>query len=381
MNRRKEGVTAMPKPESVIRDLLALADVGIDGAREWDITVNDPRLHRRLLRDGVLGLGESYVDGWWDCGDLGGLITKLLQADLEHRVSPLKLALPVIKAKLFNVQSRSRAARDVASHYNRGNLLFRNMLDARMTYSCAYWRNADTLDEAQEAKLDLVCRKLGLKPGDRVLDIGCGWGSFLRYAAERCGITGVGITLSDQQVALGREMCAGLPVELRLQDYRDLDDTFDHIVSIGMFEHVGPSNYRTYMRVAANNLAPGGLFLLHTIGANDVRNSMDPWTDRYIFPGSRLPVIEQIAESSRDIFVMEDWHNFSVCYARTLRAWFENFDRNWPGVIAPHYDERFYRMWKYLLLSTSGSFTARRNQVWQIVFSKHGVPSGYDSVR
>jgi len=371
----------MEKAEKVIRDLLSHADVQIDGSREWDIRVNDPKLFQRLLRDGVLGLGESYVDAWWDCDDLGELVRKLLLADLEHVVEPMKLLIPVLMAKVVNLQNRSRAARDVGSHYNRGNVLFRNMLDARMTYSCAYFKDTEDLDQAQEAKLDLVCRKLGLREGQRVLDIGCGWGSFLKFAAERYGVSGVGVTLSDQQVELGMEMCAGLPVELRLQDFRDLDERFDHIISIGMFEHVGPPNYRLYMETVAKNLADDGLFLLHTIGGNDERNNMDPWTDRYIFPGARLPVIRQIAAAAQDLFVMEDWHNFGVYYAPTLEAWFRNFDRNWAGVIAPHYDERFYRMWKYMLLSTTGSFRARRNQVWQIVFSKKGVPGGYESVR
>ena len=371
----------MEKAEKLIRDLLAHADVQIDGSRAWDMTVHNPQLYQRLLRDGVLGMGESYVDGWWDCEDLGELIRLLLLADLEHAIKPLQLLLPVLKAKAVNIQSRSGAARDVGSHYNRGNLLFRNMLDARMVYSCAYWKNGSTLDEAQEAKLDLVCRKLDLKEGDRVLDIGCGWGSFLKFAAERYGIIGTGFTLSDQQVALGTELCAGLPVELRLQDYRELNERFDHVVSIGMFEHVGPSNYRTYMKIVEKNLADDGLFLLHTIGGNSEKNNMDPWTDKYIFPGSRLPVAHQVAVAAKDLFLIEDWHNFSVHYAPTLEAWFENFNRNWKDVIAPHYDERFYRMWKYMLLTTPGSFRSRRNQVWQIVFSKKGVAGGYESVR
>jgi len=371
----------MTKPEKLIRDVLAHADVQCNGSRAWDISINNTQLYQRLLRDGVLGLGESYVDGWWDCEALGELVRKLLRADLEHAISPMKLLIPVLKAKLVNIQSRSRSKKDVRSHYDQGNLLFTNMLDSRMTYSCAYWKQADNLEEAQEAKLDLVCRKLGLREGDNVLDIGCGWGSFLAFAAERYGIHGTGITLSDQQVILGRELCKGLPIELRVQDYRDIDERFDHIVSIGMFEHVGPANYRKYMETVAKNLNDGGLFLLHTLAVNKTRDSMDPWTDRYIFPGARLPVIEQIAVAAKGLFVMEDWHNFGVDYAPTLEAWFKNFDRNWSTAIAPHYDERFYRMWKYLLLATTGSFRARRNQVWQIVFSGKGVEGGYESVR
>jgi cyclopropane-fatty-acyl-phospholipid synthase len=371
----------MDKAEKLLGDLLAHADVRINGSRAWDITVHNPQLYQRLLRDGVLGLGESYVDGWWDCDDLGEMVRKLLLADLEHVVQPLKLLLPVLRAKLMNVQNRSGASRDVPSHYNRGNLLFRNMLDQRMVYSCAYWKNADNLDDAQDAKLDLVCRKLGVKAGDHLLDIGCGWGSLLKFASERYGARGTGITLASEQIALGRELCQGLPIELRMQDYRDLDERFDHIVSIGMFEHVGPQNYRTYMEIAAKCLNDDGLFVLHTLGVNRERESTDPWTERYIFPGARLPVAEQIARAAKGLFVLEDWHNIGVYYAPTLEAWFANFDRNWNTILAPHYDERFYRMWKYLLLSTPGSFRARRSQVWQIVFSKKGVQGGYESVR
>ncbi len=371
----------MNNAETVVRDLLSHADVMIDGARAWDVRVHDRRLFERLLREGVLGMGESYVDEWWDCDDLAECIRRILCADLEHVVRPWRLLLPVLLAQLTNLQSRGRAAKDVPSHYDRGNVLFRAMLDTRMTYSCGYWKEADDLDAAQEAKLDLVCRKLGLRRGQRVLDIGCGWGSFMKFAAERYGVSAVGVTLSEEQTELGRELCAGLPVEIRLQDYRDLDERFDHVVSIGMFEHVGPSNYRTFMQIAERCLENDGLLLLHTIGSNTRKNATDPWTDKYIFPGGRLPVAEQIIETAKGLFIMEDWHNFGVDYARTLDAWHEKFVRNWDGQLSEHYDHRFFRMWKYFLQSCSGSFRARRNQLWQIVFSKRGVPGGYISVR
>jgi len=378
----------MEKEESTIRDLLKLADVEINGSREWDIKVNDPRLYRRLLSDGVLGLGESYMDGWWDCDDIGEFIFKLLKANLEHKISPLKFIFPVIKSKILNMQSKSKATKDVGSHYNRGNILFQNMLDKRMAYSSAYWKDADDLDSAQEAKLDLVCRKIGLKPGETILDIGCGWGSLLKFAAEKYGAKGVGNTLSEEQVTLGRELCKDLPVEIRLQDYREINapkeslrEKYDHIVSIGMIEHVGVKNYKTFMKIVDRSLKDNGLFLLHTIGATTSKTSNDPWTDKYIFPGGMLPTAERIAEAANGIFVMEDWHNFGVDYAKTLIAWFKKFNNNWEKIISPYYDERFYRMWKYFLLSASGSFRARRNQLWQIVFSKKGVEGGYSSIR
>jgi SAM-dependent methyltransferase len=271
----------MKKAEAMIRGLLARADVGVDGARPWDFDVHDDRLYARLLRDGVLGLGEAYMDGWWDCEDLADGIFRLLRSDLEHAISPLRLLLPVLKAKLVNMQSLRRAGKDVRAHYDRGNLLFSNMLDKRMTYSCAYWKNADSLDAAQEAKLDLVCRKAGLREGMRIVDIGCGWGSFMKFAAERYGVSALGVTLSPQQVELGREMCAGLPIEIRLQDYRELEGQYDAVISIGMFEHVGAANHRTFMRIARRLLRDDGLFVLHTIGTN-TRIGEDQSVDRAV---------------------------------------------------------------------------------------------------
>ena len=326
-------------------------------------------------------LGESYMDEWWDGEDLADCIYRILRADLERVVSPRRMLLHVLKAKLTNMQSISGAKRDVSSHYDKGNTLFRATLDSSMTYSCGYWKDAADLEAAQEAKLDLVCRKIGLQPGQRVLDIGCGWGSFMKHAAEKYGVSAVGITLSKEQVALGTELCAGLPVELRVQDYRGVDDHFDHIVSIGMFEHIGPANYRTFMSIVKKNLKDDGLFLLHTIGANRANMNPDKWTARYIFPGGQLPAAEQIPAASRGLFVMEDMHNIGVHYANTLDAWYANFERNWESELSVHYDHRFYRMWKYFLLSSSGAFRARRDQVWQFVFSKRGVEGGYQSIR
>ena len=371
----------MDKAEATIRGLLARADVGVDGARPWDFLVHDCRLYPRLLRDGVLGLGEAYMEGWWDCEDLADSIFRLLRADLEHAISPLRLLLPVLKAKLVNVQSRSRARKDVPSHYDRGNLLFRAMLDRRMTYSCAYWKDAANLDDAQEAKLDLVCRKAGLREGMRIVDIGCGWGSFMKFAAERYGVSALWVTLAKEQVALGQELCAGLPVEFRLQDYRELEGQYDAVISIGMFEHVGAANHRRFMRIARKLLKDDGLFVLHTIGTNTRSEKTNPWTERYIFPGGQVPAAAHIASATDGLFVLEDWHNFGVDYSRTLDAWFENFDRSWETALAPHYDTRFYRMWKYFLLTSSGGFRARRDNLWQVVLSKKGIVGGYAAPR
>jgi cyclopropane-fatty-acyl-phospholipid synthase len=360
--------------------LLAQADVAINGDRPWDLQVHDERFYARVFAKGELGLGESYMDGWWDCERLDELICRALRADLRSRIEPWSDALHVLRAKLVNLQKPSRAFRIGRHHYDIGNDLFSRMLDRRMIYSCAYWKDATTLDEAQEAKLDLVCRKLGLRPGMRLLDIGCGWGGTARFAAERYGVGVVGITVSEEQVKLAREACAGLDIEVRLQDYRQLAGTFDRVLSIGMFEHVGCKNYRRFMRVVRDHLARDGLFLLHTIGSTRSVTSTDPWTERYIFPNSMLPSAAQIAAAVEGVFVIEDWHSFGADYDTTLMHWYRNFEEHWEE-IAEQYGERLRRMWRYFLLSSAGSFRARHNQVWQVVLSPTGVRGGYRAPR
>ncbi len=373
----------MSRTKPLLQELAAGAGVCFNGPNPWDPQVHDQRLYDRVLSQGSLGLGEAYMDGWWDCKALDEFACRVLRAQLDVKSTrKLGLILRVLPAVLFNQQRRGRAHQVGEQHYDAGNDLFETMLDRRLTYTCGYWREADCLDAAQEAKLDLVCRKLGLREGQRVLDIGCGWGSFAQFAAERYGARVLGITISKEQVALGRQRCAGLPVELRLQDYRELDEPegFDHIVSLGMFEHVGYKNYRTFMEIAHRLLKDDGLLLLHTIGGNWSVHDTDPWMKTYIFPNSMLPSIKQIAGAIERLFVMEDWHNFGADYDRTLMAWHENISNGWER-LKDRYDERFYRMWTYFLKSCAGSFRARRNQLWQVVLSKYGLAGGYRSVR
>jgi cyclopropane-fatty-acyl-phospholipid synthase len=364
-----------------VQRLLRDTDVTLDGPRPWDPRIHDERVFHRIFARGSLGLGESYMDGWWDCPRLDELFQRLYRAGLDrhipHSVPELVPELfAAARARLWNLQRASRAGQVGRRHYDLGADLFRVMLDERQIYSCGYWRDATTLDESQEAKLDLVFRKLQLKPGMRVLDIGCGWGGAARFAARRYQVEVVGITVSRDQVTVARERCRGLPVEIRLQDYRDLRGRFDRIFSLGMFEHVGARNYRHLMRIARARLAPEGLFLLHTIGGPHSVRSIDPWLDRYIFPNAMLPSMSQISVAIEGLFVMEDWHNFGADYDRTLLHWHENFEQGWPE-LAERYDERFHRMWRYYLLSCAGSFRARRNQLWQIVLSPEGVTGGY----
>ena len=360
-----------------IQPLLESADIRINGSRPWDIQVYDDRLFERVIRKGSLGLGEAYMDKWWNAEALDRFFYKVLQAELDEKVmyKPVVI-LEYLKSLLTNRQSKRKAFEIADYHYNIGNSLYRTMLDKLMVYTCGYWQDANTLDEAQEDKLELVCRKIGLQEGQRVLDIGCGWGSFAKYAAENYGAEVVGITVSDEQVQLGREQCKGLPVEIRLQDYREINEPFDHIVSLGMIEHVGSKNYRTLMQVVHRCLKDEGVFLLHTIGSNRSVHTTDPWIEKYIFPNSHLPSIRQLALASEGLFVMEDWQNFGPYYDKTLMAWYQNFENHWDE-LKSNYSERFYRMWEYYLLSCAGSFRARKNQLWQIVFSKQGISGGF----
>jgi len=361
--------------------ILNIADIKINGNNSWDIQVHDDRFYQRALAEGSLGLGESYMDSWWDCKRLDEFFYKILRADLDNKVKIKGILWNVLKSKVINMQSKSRAFEIGEKHYDTGNELFQYMLDKRMVYTCACWKNAKNLDDAQEAKLELTCKKVGLKPGMKVLDIGCGWGSFAKYAAEKYKAEVTGITVSKEQAELARKLCKGLPVKIKLQDYRDVNEKFDAIVSLGMFEHVGPKNYRTYMKKVHNCLKDNGLFLLHTIGKNISEGGViDPWVDKYIFPGAILPSPEQITNASEGLFVLEDWHSFGEDYDKTLIKWHNNFENNW-NKLKGNYDEKFKRMWNYYLLSCAGSFRARKNQVWQIVFSKNGVEGGYKSIR
>ena len=367
----------MTRAESALRELLDQVGVTVGGDEPHDPQVRDPRFFARVLRDGSLGLGESYVEGWWDADSVDGFIYRVLVGGLAHRArrSPRAVALS-LWARLTNRQRRPRASRHVRSHYERGLDLFREMLDSRMVYSCGYWRDARTLEEAQEAKLQLICRKLGLSEGQRLLDIGCGWGSLVRFAAERHGVEAVGITLSPEQAEVAQAACRGLPVEIRVQDYREVQGEFDAVVSVGMFEHVGPRNHGSYMEAVARCLLPEGVSLLHTIGGNEATANIDPWVDRYVFPGAQLPTLGQVARAAEGHFVVEDVHNFGPDYDRTLMAWQRNFEAAWPR-LRDHYDERFRRLWRYYLLTCAGAFRARWSQLFQVVLTVPGRPRGH----
>lgn len=369
----------MKHTRKFVQSLLKEADILVNGSRPWDLKIHDERAFDRTLAHGSLGFGESYMDGWWDCEAIDQMLTRVFTSNIDKHVRNWRMLAYVLAARTRNAQRKSKAFEIGERHYDVGNDLYKHMLDPRMVYTCGYWKDATDLASAQEAKLDLVCKKIGLKPGMRVLDIGCGWGSFAIYAAQKYSVEVVGITVSKEQITLATKRASGLPVEFRLEDYRDVTGTFDRIVSLGMFEHVGYKNYRTYMKMAHRLLPDEGLFLLHTIGGNKSVHATDPWIEKYIFPNSMLPSIAQIGSSIEGLFVMEDWHNFGTDYDKTLQQWYANFERSWPE-LADHYGERFHRMWRFYLLSSAATFRARKNQLWQIVLSKGGLKNGIKTV-
>ncbi|ACV26035.1 cyclopropane fatty acyl phospholipid synthase [Kangiella koreensis] len=388
MNDVSDHSRAQVAPPEILADLAAKAGVCFNGSNPWDIQVLDAAVYRRILSQGSLGLGESYMDGLWECAALDELFTRLLSADIEQKLggmARLKLLFEAIRQNIVNRQKRARAYEVGERHYDIGNEIFAAMLDPTMSYSCGYWVNADNLIEAQIAKLDLICRKLELKPGEKVLDIGCGWGGFARYAAEQYGVSVDGITVSKEQQQLAQKRCEGFPVTIKLQDYRELSGEYDKIVSIGMFEHVGPKNYPTFFDTALRLLKDDGLFLLHSIGLDRTTANGDPWIDKYIFPNGKIPSAAQLSKALDRRFIIEDWHNFGPDYDKTVMAWWKRFDDAWDKLsqnkLFQNYDQRFYRMWKYYLHCSAGFFRSKNGQLWQLVLAKRDRPGRYYSIR
>lgn len=380
--RSTPSATAHPPPEFFV-SLLAPANIRINGDRPWDIKVHNPKIYKRILRDGPLGFGEAYMDGWWDCERLDEMFTRLFTARVNRQITGwwrFKLLFRALAYRMVNFQSIKRAFRVGEQHYDIGNDLYVKMLDPYMMYSCGYWDRADTLAEAQEAKMDLICRKLKLEPGMKVLDIGCGWGGMAAYAAEHYDVEVTGITISKEQKKLAEERVQGLPVTIKLEDYRSLTGQYDRIVSVGMFEHVGVKNYPTYFSKVTDLLTDDGLFLLHTIGSERQTAAPEPFLHKYIFPNGKIPSRKEINDTSFERLRLEDWHNFGPDYDRTLMAWAANIERAWPE-LGDAYDERFRRMWRYYLYSCAAFFRSREGQLWQLVFTKPEYTREYRSLR
>ncbi len=364
--------------------LLNKSNILINGDRDWDIQVHNTKFYQKVLTQGSIGMGESYMEGWWDAKALDQTITHILY---NKQNSQLRLNLPEIwlffRAYLLNLQSKNKAENSVERHYDLGNDLYLGFLDPYNQYSCAYFKNTTDLDIAQELKLDLICRKLQLKKGDTVLDIGCGWGGFAKFAVERYKCEVTGITLSSNQFEYAQSFCKDLPITILKQDYRDLKGSFDKVVSIGMIEHVGYKNYNSLFLKAHEILKPEGIFVLQTIGGNTAKKQIDPWINRYIFPNAVIPSISQLSEAYEKLFILEDLQHMGTHYDQTLMAWFRNFHTNWTNirVINGKYDDTFYRMWKYYLLSCAGAFRSRSLQLWQFIFTKNGFLNNFEPPR
>jgi cyclopropane-fatty-acyl-phospholipid synthase len=360
--------------------ILGLAGIEVNGKNAWDIQVHDDRLWNRIISQRELGLAEAYMDGWWDVESIDQFLTKLLEINVLDKV-PFSISLVghAVKSTVLNRQTKAKAAANAKHHYNIGNDLYTRMLDKEMAYSCGYWKSAKTLDQAQIAKFDLICRKLELKPGMKLLDIGCGWGGLLRYAAKNYGIIGTGISPADNQIELARAKNGKLKIEYLQMDYRDLSGKFDRIVSVGMMEHVGPKNLETFFNKCISLLAPDGMMLHHTIASNETKQVTDPFFDRYIFPGGVLPSLAQISKAVEKKVIIEDVHNFGPDYEKTLLAWYANINKRWREI--PNYDERFRRMWNYYLLSSAAGFRARHIQLLQVVFRPMTSRGAYKAVR
>ena len=372
---------AIVDKESFVNGLLEEVGVKINGPNPWDPQVHDKDVWTRLFAQGSLGFGEAYMDGLWDCADLAEFFNRVVGARLQSRIPvTMNLIWQIVQAKLLNMQTKARSQRVAKMHYNETDA-YRASLDKRMTGSCGYWPEGVTnVDDAQDAKLDLICRKVQLKKGERVWDIGCGWGAFMGFAAEKYGASCVGVTVSPDQAAEARERYKGLDVEFQVKDYRDFEGKADKIVSMGMFEHVGHRNFRTYFEKARSVLNDGGLFLLHTIGSGETQPTIDGWLDKYIFPGGVIPSLQQIGNALEGLWDVIDLHNFGPDYDKTLCAWNDNFQAKWPAPNSPE-EKRFKRMWEYYLLCCAGGFRARAIHVWQFVLSPNGVPDGYITQR
>ena len=389
----------MTDSKEIVEEILSLADIELNGSRPWDVQINNEKVFDRILKEGSLGLGESYMDGWWDCKALDQFFDKLLSANLDKKAqqylslsSKATIAVKFLMSKTLNMQNITRSKQVAEQHYNLGNDFYQHMLDPEfMQYTCGYFKDTKDLGKAQINKLNLVCKKLHLsKKGtgkkEKILELGSGFGGFGHFAAKNynCEITSYNI--SKEQVAFAKQLNKNLPVNTIESDYRNAESSknqnaFDKVVSIGMMEHVGPKNYKNFMKLADHCLRDDGILVIHTIG-NTTKDPAgdDQFTQKYIFPGGHLPSAAQITLAAEDYFQLEDIQNFGHYYDPTLMAWFHNFNKNWP-MFKNQYGDRFYRMWKYYLLSCAGAFRAGNICLYQFVFTKRSYGKVYEATR
>ncbi len=365
------------------RTLLTKMGVTINGPKPYDIKVLNTAVYKRILKQGSLGVGESYMDGWWTCKDLEEFFFRLFKTRLQGQfVRNWRVIAWASLGLLTNLQASGRAYKNARSHYDIGNDIYEPMLGPSMAYSCGYWaRGAKNLDQAQEAKYQLICEKLELKKGLTVLDIGAGWGGLAQYMAANYGASVMALTPAREQVAFMKELKNEKikPICSTYQDFQP-GKKFDRIVSVGMFEHVGPKNYKNFFQHCNQWLKDDGLFLLHTITGPTPAVRSDPWIEKYIFPGGVLPSVSQMCKRAEKLFTIEDLQNFGPDYHKTLMAWYKNFKKAYPKLDHTKYDQRFYRMWEFYLLVCAAQFRARKIFLTQTVMTKQR-PGTYVAAR
>ncbi len=354
-------------------------------ARPADVIIHDPRFYRRVLFGGNLALGNSYIEGWWDAQRVDMTLHKLLRSGvfMKWYVRGHNQFVNWLRSRVLNLQTINRSRRVVERHFDIGNELYEGMLDRNMQYSCGYWKGAQTLDESQINKMKLISDKLGLQQGMCVAELGGGFGGLSKFMAERgCSVSLWNI--SHEQVNFAREFCAGLPVTIYEDDYRNAYGTYDRVVAIGLCEHVGHKNYRRpFFETVHRILKEDGLFLMQTIGATHRGFETEAWLNANIFPNSALPTMTRLARAFEPLFVLEDWHNLHLDYVQTLRAWRSNFHESWTELteaFPEKYDVRFKRMWDYYLNFAIGLFTSRAINISQFVFSKGGLRVDVENV-
>jgi cyclopropane-fatty-acyl-phospholipid synthase len=370
--------------KKIVTNLFSRAGITIGGNKHWDIRVNNDRFYPSTLR-GSLGFGESYMKGDWEVESIDALFRRIIRMDIPRSslVTLNRLYLD-IKSRLTNLQTRIGSLAIAETHYDLDHRLYELFLGPYNQYTCCFFNQAQSLEEAEVEKLELICNKLDLHEGDRVLDIGCGWGGFAKYAAETRGCRVTGVSISKEQIAYARQYTQGLPVEIIDCDYRDLPGRlssgyFDKAVIIGMIEHVGHKNYRKLVNIVHQLLKDDGMFLLHTIGNCEQTTVVDPWIEKYIFRNSMAPAMSQLGNAFEGLFAVQAWENYGHYYAPTLAAWQERFEANWPQIAAieteRRFDEKFRRMFNYYLLSCKAGFETEQLNLWHIVMTKQGQGS------
>ena len=376
--------------EKFVRDLFSQVEIEVNGSNPWDPQVHNPAAYNMMVSRGSVGLGETYMHGYWDCEQLDQFFARVTSVDLRKLIPVNFPTVSLAVGAYLKNRQLPKAAWEVGRmHYDLPDEVWEATLDSAMTGSCAYYRNpTDTLEEAQLNKCRMTLDKVGLKSGHSLLDIGVGWAAFSGLAAQEYGAHPIGITVSEGQKAYIHKRY-GEAIDVRVNPWQEteLREPVDCIVSAEMFEHVGSDNYRSFFEFCRRSIKEDGLMNLHTIVRHTPSKHIDPWMDKYIYPGGCIPTLGQITTAVHGLFHVVDVHDIGGHYPATLRAWMDNFRRNWDSVkslgsarlgMDP---EVFCRMWLYHYMASAGGFMSSRISVHQIVLSPNGVPGRYQSIR